>query len=212
MDTTPRSDVHTGRMIDLDTLKVLAHPLRVQIFNTLSTYGSFTASGLGDRLGESSGATSYHLRQLAKHDLVREVEGKGTARERWWERTPGSIELSNREAKSSEAGRQASRVVNREFSISRERVLADFLEQFETGQLSEQWDEAAAISVYNAHVTAEQLQELNRNIEAVLTDFATTYRGQRIPGSRPVQIQFNSFPVVDGVEIEGAERPPEVSP
>ena len=80
--------------LDIESLKALAHPLRVQILDTLSIYGEFTASGLAERLGESSGATSYHLRQLERHGFVREVEGKGTGRERWWERVPGGITLN----------------------------------------------------------------------------------------------------------------------
>jgi DNA-binding transcriptional ArsR family regulator len=66
----------------VESLKALARPLPVQILDVLSTYGAQTASGLAERLGESSGATSYHLRQLERHAFVREVEGRGTARER----------------------------------------------------------------------------------------------------------------------------------
>ena len=77
------------RTIDVNALKALSHPLRMQLLNALSQFGPQTASALASRLGESSGSTSYHLRQLAKHELVREVEGRGSARERWWERPPG---------------------------------------------------------------------------------------------------------------------------
>src|SRR6478609_11448403 len=72
-------------------LKALAHPLRVQILDLLSTHGALTASRLADLVGESSGSTSYHLRQLARHGFVREVRDRGTARERWWERPPGPL-------------------------------------------------------------------------------------------------------------------------
>src|SRR6187402_628900 len=80
-----------GRKLETDQLRALAHPLRIRILDELSMYGPLTASGLGERLGESSGATSYHLRQLEKHGLVREDTTRGNARERWWERRPGSI-------------------------------------------------------------------------------------------------------------------------
>ena len=73
-----------------------AHPLRVRILDELSAYGPLTATGLATRVNESSGVTSYHLRQLEKHGLVREVTGRGTARERWWERRPGAIETPRR--------------------------------------------------------------------------------------------------------------------
>lgn len=91
------------RLIDPAALKALAHPLRVQILDELSLYGPATATGLAGSLRESSGATSYHLRQLAKHLFVREVDGRGTGRERWWERTPGGLTLDFREYEDSPA-------------------------------------------------------------------------------------------------------------
>jgi hypothetical protein len=35
------------------------------------------ASGLGSAVGESSGSTSYHMRQLETYGFVEEVEGRG---------------------------------------------------------------------------------------------------------------------------------------
>lgn len=70
--------------LDPRSLRALAHPLRVRLLGALREYGPATASALGGRLGESSGATSYHLRQLAAAGLVAEVPERGTARERWW--------------------------------------------------------------------------------------------------------------------------------
>lgn len=194
------------RVVDLEGLKALAHPLRVKIVDTLSTYGSFTASGLAERLGESSGATSYHLRQLEKHGFVREVEGKGTGRERWWERPPGGIVLTSREVASTPAGKAASRMVLREWSVNRERVLQDFLDR--GMDLAEDWQDASTVSISNLVLTAEQLAELRDRTMAVIDEFVTRYRGQRVAGSRPVQVQLNAFPVVDaqetGVQEDGS--------
>ena len=61
------------RVLDSGALRALAHPLRVQIYDILSQYGPQTASSLAERLGESTGSTSYHLRALAKQDLIREA-------------------------------------------------------------------------------------------------------------------------------------------
>jgi DNA-binding transcriptional ArsR family regulator len=65
-------------------LRMLAHPLRLRMLEVLRE-GPATASALGRRLGESSGATSYHLRVLAKAGVVVEEE-RGSKRERWWRR------------------------------------------------------------------------------------------------------------------------------
>ncbi len=188
------------RTIDLESLKALAHPLRVKIFDVLSTYGAFTASGLAERLGESSGATSYHLRQLEKHGFVREVEDRGVGRERWWERTPGGITLGSAEAKKSLAGREATQLVVREWTSNRERVLGEFLERG-IDELSDNWVEASVVSLTSVFVTAEELGEFSERYMAMVAEFAATHRDQRTPGSRPVQLQFHGFPVIDGIEI-----------
>ncbi|CAN5218905.1 helix-turn-helix domain-containing protein [soil metagenome] len=191
--------IRTGAM-DLDALKALAHPLRVKIVDTLSTYGSFTASGLAERLGESSGATSYHLRQLEKHNFVREVEGKGTARERWWERVPGAISIEGREFRESPAARAASDLVLNEWTNSRERTLREFLQQ-DDELIGSDWVDAATISLANIVVTAEQLAEISKSLMKIIDDTTDKYRGQRVVGARSVQLQLAAFPVVDGLQI-----------
>src|SRR3982751_379302 len=58
--------------LDAPALKALAHPLRVQILRTLEVRGQVSVTSLAEELGESTGAVSYHLRQLARHGLVEE--------------------------------------------------------------------------------------------------------------------------------------------
>lgn len=189
-----------GRVADLDGLKALAHPLRMQIIEVLSTYGEQTASGLADRLGESSGATSYHLRQLEKHGYVREVADRGTGRERWWERVPGPIHLGSPELEGSQAGRAASRVIMREWLHHREAGVRAIVEGG-VDVLSPEWREALAMQSASVHVTAAQLESLNEAVTTLILDFAREHRGQRVPGSRPVHLQYYGYPVLDGEEI-----------
>jgi len=184
------------RDLDLDSLKALAHPLRVQIFDTLSTYGPHTASGLAERLGESSGATSYHLRQLEKHGFVREVEGRGTGRERWWERTPGAINIGSDEAMATPAGKSAAGVIWRQFRVTQTQMLTDFVERSE--ELGPKWREVAAISTTNSRMTPAQLAIFVREVNKLIDRYVMPYKYQTAPGSRPVHIDFNAFPVVDG--------------
>jgi DNA-binding transcriptional ArsR family regulator len=195
-----QTDELEGRAADLDGLKALAHPLRVQIIEALSTYGEQTASGLAERLGESSGATSYHLRQLEKHGYVREVAGRGTGRERWWERVPGPIHLGSAELDETEAGRAASRVIMREWLHHREAGLRDVIERGHE-VLAPHWREALALQSASVHVTAEQLEKLNHDIVDLIIAFAREHRGQRVAGSRPVHLQYYAYPVLDGEEI-----------
>jgi DNA-binding transcriptional ArsR family regulator len=75
-------------------LRGLAHPLRLQLLEVLYAEGPATASQLARRLGESSGATSYHLRALHRVGMVEEAEQRN-GRERWWQRTPERIAIPN---------------------------------------------------------------------------------------------------------------------
>ncbi|MCU1471144.1 MAG: hypothetical protein JWQ39_2293 [Glaciihabitans sp.] len=194
-DSDSEIDFH-DRELDLISLKALAHPLRVKIVDTLSTYGCFTASGLAERLGESSGATSYHLRQLEKHGFVREVEGKGTGRERWWERVPGGINIGSKEARETPAGRSAANLVWREFKVTQDQLLADYVEQ--SDELVPEWVDIASVSVMNTRLTKDQLKAFVREFMKLTDKYLVPYKNSTIPGSRPVHIDFNAFPVVDG--------------
>ncbi|MEV6912921.1 winged helix-turn-helix domain-containing protein [Amycolatopsis sp. NPDC051071] len=70
--------------IDGRLLRALSHPLRVRILELLREDGPATASGLAKRVGESSGTTSWHLRQLAECGLITDDAELGSRRDRWW--------------------------------------------------------------------------------------------------------------------------------
>jgi len=192
--------------LDLGALKGLAHPLRVAIVDSLSAYGPATASALAERLGESSGATSYHLRQLEKHGFVREDTSRGTARERWWERTPRPISIQFDED-DEPALREAQEVIIGEWQRTRARRLGDYLARGTT-DLEPEWVDSGASTTSNLPLTLEQSAELIEELALVLHRFEERYRGQRKAGARPFQIHLDVFPLMDGeVQREDAESP-----
>src|SRR5437764_6173805 len=82
------------RPMSAEHLRALAHPLRLQLLQVLQAEGPATASQLARRLGESSGATSYHLRALHRVGMVEEAEQRN-ARERWWQRSAERLLIPN---------------------------------------------------------------------------------------------------------------------
>lgn len=198
-----------GNTLGPSALKALAHPLRVRILDTLSTHGSLTASGLGALLDESSGSTSYHLRQLAKHGFVREVEGKGTARERWWERPSGGFSISTLDNRDDPAALAASRYLNSEFERARESKIRAFLEASEPPEqwLAEEWANAAVLSTSSFWATPEQMEHVIAAWEDFFTEHLAPLRNQEdTPGARAVQVHFNAFPLVDVAANPPAEN------
>lgn len=75
----------TMRVVDdLQTLKAVSHPLRLELLGRLRREGPATASELGRALGQSSGSTSYHLRQLERFGFVGDDDEQPSGRERRW--------------------------------------------------------------------------------------------------------------------------------
>lgn len=187
------------RVLDMAALKALAHPLRIQILDALSAFGPATASGLGERLGESSGATSYHLRQLEKHGFVEEDATRGSARERWWQRVPRPITVDSSGFDPDDPGYAASELIANEWQRTRQQRLAEFsrhgLERF-----GQDWLRASEISTANLRLTKEQLADLVERMHLVLDDFVERYRNQNTAGARPVQVHLDAFPLIGGEE------------
>ncbi|TQJ32025.1 helix-turn-helix domain-containing protein [Microbacterium sp. SLBN-146] len=197
-DRTPANALEAhrrdDRVLDTGALRALAHPLRVRMYDILSQYGPQTASSLAERLGESSGSTSYHLRALAKHDLIREVADRGTARERWWERPEGGISFASPEAMDTPAGRSAKQLVMVEFLRNRNEQLLDYATRG-IEQEDEVWRDGSIISSATTRLTAEQAQELSAKIMALIDEAVENHRHQSGEGVRPVTIRADLFPL-----------------
>lgn len=196
LDAAARSEQrhNEDRVLDSGALRALAHPLRVKIYDILSQYGPQTASSLAERLGESSGATSYHLRALAKHDLIREAEHRGTGRERWWERPVGGVSFASPDAMATPAGRAATQVVMNEFLRNRNDQLLDFVNRGISGE-DEIWQEGTLISTATARLTPEQSKDLALKIMALIDETVDNYRNQSGENVRPVTIRADLFPL-----------------
>jgi DNA-binding transcriptional ArsR family regulator len=181
------------RIVDGSALRALAHPLRVRIYDILSQYGAQTASSLAHMTGESTGSTSYHLRALAKHGLIQEAQGRGNARERWWERPRGSVSFGSAEGLKTPSGRAATQVVMTEFFNRRHQQLMDFI----ADGIAHPDDDAAnsTITTATAHLTDEQMGELVRRMTVVIDEFVANYRDQTGDDVRTVTIRADVFPL-----------------
>ncbi len=184
--------IYEGRILDAGALRALAHPLRVKIYDILSQYGPQTATMLAEKLRESSGSTSYHLRALAKHNLIQEVDGKGSGRERWWERPRGAVALASAEALKTPAGRAASQIVIGEFYRRRNAQLMQYLEKA-MRQGPDMRD--AMLETATARLTLDQQNELSERLEAVIDEYISKYRDQEGDGVRIVSIRADIFPL-----------------
>jgi DNA-binding MarR family transcriptional regulator len=186
-----------ARSLSLDALKALAHPLRVRILHVLTTRGAQTASSLAAELGESTGSTSYHLRQLEAKGFIAEDESLGTARERWWRRDVDQVQVWTKELADAPEGRAASATVLGAWTQHDGALLAGFVA---TGE--ERYDEptldASRVSSRAATMPASELRRLTRDVERLIQErVAAAARAEpdHADPAHRIQIQFNAFPI-----------------
>lgn len=151
---------------DPRALHALAHPLRGRILGLLRLEGPSTATLLGGRLGESSGATSYHLRQLAAYGFVEDVPGEGRGRERWWRALHRSTHWETADFLGDPAAREAADELLLLQVDQRRRTLAAYVEQRRA--LGDEWEASASLSDYALRLRPDAAKELADELNAVL--------------------------------------------
>lgn len=190
---------HQPTSLSLESLRALAHPLRVRILHVLTTQGPQTSSSLAATLGESTGSTSYHLRQLEAKGFIAEDAALGTARERWWRRAVDQLQVWTKELADAPEGRAASAAVLGTWAQHDSALLGAFIV---TGE--ERYDEptldASRVESRSATLSASELRRLTRDVQRVVSDAiaASAADPQRQDPADPVhriQIQFNAFPI-----------------
>ncbi|MCX5147509.1 helix-turn-helix domain-containing protein [Streptomyces sp. NBC_00320] len=178
------------RTLDARSLRGLAHPLRMRMLAALRHEGPATASQLAERLGESSGATSYHLRQLAAHGFVEDAPEHGKGRERWWRAVHDGTQFDEKLLYSEDpATRGAADLFVHELATIHTQELSTWLGTAHSW--SQDWRRASDISDFTLHLTAEQSLELVRRMH----DLINSYRDlPPAEGAETVRFHTHAFP------------------
>ena len=177
-DETPLE--HAVQVTDVRALRALAHPLRNRLLGQLRLNGPATASQLGRAVGESSGSTSYHLRQLAAYGFVEEVEGQGTARERWWRARHRMTSWQAADLIAQEGGAEVQDEMTRLQIDQHGRVLDAWFTQKEA--LGPEWASVASLNDHGMRLRPDQARELADELNAVLDRWMTEH-----PGDQPAE-------------------------
>jgi len=190
----------TRRMeLDAAALKAIAHPLRVQILRLLELREQVSVTSLAQELGETTGAVSYHLRQLARHGLVEEGGDDGEAgprtpgrRRRWWRMAVDEIHVTGMEFMQQEDTREAADFLLREVQTSRSRRLAHW---FATAtSWPEEWQRASSDMDGTLRLDPAQTRALADELKAVIDRYREQPPGE---GARRVDVQYAVYPADD---------------
>ena len=157
-----------------ESLKAFAHPLRMSMYGELQRLGAATASQLARILGESSGQTSYHLRQLERHGFVEDDPNHTGGRERWWRAVSA----------------EPAKAIVRQVIAERAAALTSWLNNFDPA------DEDAMLSSSSLSLTNAESRELAKELAEVLERHSKTVRDRRPPeDARPFRVHLDLFPL-----------------
>lgn len=178
------------RITDPRALRALSHRTRWKLIELLNMQPTATATQCADFTGESVASCSYHLGMLAKYGFV-EQAGGGAGREKPWR-------LVSRDQSWSSEG------MDPEGALAVEALTEVFLDH-EVDRMKqyvrrrdrepEEWRQLGMLTTTLAHLTPEELRELNRDLRAVLDRYwnRTEDPDLRPPGSRPVRLFFAGY-------------------
>jgi DNA-binding transcriptional ArsR family regulator len=173
------------RVIDEPAVvRMLAHPLRLDLLNHLMAAGPATASQCARAVGDTPSNCSYHLRLLARHGLVAD-DGSGDGRERPWRAllTGFSVPDSDDEA----ATALGALAVQRDQQLTR-RALAT------QRRLPAPWRAAATHSTYGLRLSATELTDLVERLDALIRPYLSATRTAAPTGAEPVHLGLHAFP------------------
>ncbi|MBX4957359.1 ArsR/SmtB family transcription factor [Rhizobium lentis] len=192
---------------DPTALKALAHPVRLRMLGMLRVDGPATATQLAVRLGLNSGATSYHLRQLAQYGFIEEAPHV-SRRDRWWR---ASHELTT--VLPSEAAGEA---LDLDIAFNQAALslqvgqMQQALEEY--AELPAEWRKATAADDVIIPMTAAQAEALTKRLtdlilEAMRAAPPLGEAASQNPDIVPFSIMLHAFPYPGRLPHREGEEP-----
>ncbi|MEU2505539.1 helix-turn-helix domain-containing protein [Streptomyces sp. NPDC007863] len=186
---------HVTRALDPRSLRGLAHPLRMQLLRSLRHHGPATASRLAERLGESSGATSYHLRQLAAHGFVEDDPSLGKGRERWWRAAQQGISWDESLDRTDDPEvRGAADLLLHEVATNHTRELSAWIA---TRHEWPEWAGATDMSDFTLRLPPAAARELGQRLHALIEEYRDSPAAEA-PDAGRVRLHLHAFPQREG--------------
>ena len=191
----PDNDPLADRGIELTdprAIRAYAHPVRLRLLGLPRRHGPLTATQAAARLGESSGTTSFHLRQLAKYGLVEEAPG-GRGREKPWQATSMLTHVPPIQAtpEADEAAKQLRITLARRYfdNVLRWLQRAD--------DAPKRWREAAMFGDRILYATPAELKALGDAIDKLIEPYGRRldHADERPRNSREVSFIGIAFPM-----------------
>ena len=181
----------TRQISDPQTMRALAHPVRLALLDLIRREGDITATRAAEALGEGPGNMSWHLQTLAKYGFVEE-SGEGKGRSRPWRLLSDSnrFTASDNDPVASTAGIALARqVLDRSVEGQHQWLAASHAYPAE-------WRDSAFLSDSLAYVTPEEMRQLSEDIVEIFRRYDDRdARGERPADALPVRMTAFGHPL-----------------
>jgi predicted ArsR family transcriptional regulator len=169
-------------------LKALTHPTRLRMLGMLRIDGPATATTLAARLGINTGATSYHLRQLAQHGFVVDDDSQGNGRDRWWKAAHRSTQTEVGAIEDPDA-RETTEAYLQSVAVVMTELLQRAIEELPL--VPHEWGEASTFSDWVVKLTPRRAKAL---VEALSTTLSEVDADEDEATAQDFVIQLSAFP------------------
>jgi predicted ArsR family transcriptional regulator len=170
-------------------LRALSHPLRLRLLGLLRSDGPATATALAQRLGLTSGATSYHLRQLHQHGFVTDDAERGNGRDRWW-RAAHQSTRTDRTNEATPEGREATDAFEQAIAVVHTEALQRAIEEAPTRPAA--WRRVLTTSDWHLRLTPARAEQLMRTLDDLVSGWAED--DEDADGAAELVVQLHTFP------------------
>jgi hypothetical protein len=176
------------QVTDARALGALAHPLRLALLNHLMAFGPRTASECAEVVGASASNCSWHLRQLARYQLVERADSVD-GRERPWRAAATGFEYGGPEDEP--AVQAANQVLTALWLDEDFRLAREYLRRQDEAEAA--WRRASALSTYELRLSAEELGRLRDGLDELIRPYIGLTREDPPAGARPVHLSLLAF-------------------
>jgi predicted ArsR family transcriptional regulator len=202
-ERSPSPDTEGVVELDATSVRGLAHPVRVRMLGILRTEGPATATSLAAQLRLNTGATSYHLRQLAAHGFIVEDTTRGTSRERWWRAAHRVTRFDRDELLSEATGEAFIRSIGQIYTEKIHRAIDEF------ATLPQEWRKAGSLADAIFMLTPDETAQMVAELFEVLRRYRRhdpENPQPAPPGAARVTVQLQAFPDARSLTPEGVDE------
>ena len=182
------------QITDAQTMRALAHPVRLALLEVLHRDGEVTATRAGEELGESPGNMSWHLQTLAKYGFVEEAGG-GKGRSRPWRLVSQSNHFRTDIDEQDDPGTVAAgdalltQVLERGYRETRDWMAS-------RNRFPHEWQHSAFLSNSLQYLTPEELSQISDEVTEILSRYNDRSDKRKRPaGALPVRLTAQGHPL-----------------